>query len=38
MNVIDLSALLLSPDEKCEMESYIKMLEQSVLSAFYEKN
>lgn len=38
MNVIDLSALLLSPDEKCEMEASIKMLEQSGLSAFYEKN
>lgn len=38
MNVVDLAAMLLSPDEKSEMQTSIELLEQSNFSAFYEKN
>ena len=38
MNVVDLVVMLLSPDEKSEMQTSIELLEQSNFSAFYEKN
>ena len=38
MNVVKLADLLLSPDEKREMQSSMELLEQSNYSAFYEKN
>ncbi len=38
MDVVKLADLLLSPDEKREMQSSLELLEQSNYSAFYEKN
>ena len=38
MNVVDLAVMLLSLDEKSEMQTSIELLEQSNFSAFYEKN
>lgn len=38
MNVVDLAAMLLSPNEKSEMQISIELLEQSNFSVFYEKN
>lgn len=38
MDVIKLADLLLSPDEKREMQSSLELLEQTNYSTFYEKN
>lgn len=38
MNVLNLAELLLSPDEKSELQSSMELLEQSDHAAFYEKN
>ena len=38
MNILDLADLLLSPDEKKELQTSKELLEQSNYSAFYESN
>lgn len=38
MNILNLADLLLSPDEKNELQSSMEMLEHSNYSGFYEKN
>ena len=38
MNALNLADLLLSPEEKNELQSLMEMLEQSNYSVFYEKN
>ena len=38
MNVLNLADLLLSPDEKKELQISTEMLEQSNYPAFYESN
>ena len=38
MNILNLADLLLSPDEKGELQTSMELLEQSKYSAFYESN
>ena len=38
MNILDLADLLLSPDEKKELQTSMELLEKSNYSAFYESN
>lgn len=38
MNILDLADLLLSPDEKKELQTSMELLEKSSYSAFYESN
>lgn len=38
MNVVDLAVMLLSLDEKSEMQTSIELLKESNFSAFYENN
>ena len=38
MNILDLADLLLSPDEKKELQTSMELLEKSNYSAFYENN
>ena len=38
MNILDLADLLLSPDEKKELQTSKELLEKSNYSAFYESN